>query len=142
MLVCTLLLFQFLHSAAVQFIPSLKVHFIHPPQTRNGHTKKGTGFLIRLLGGTTAKWSQIGAALTFLSNAPSFMVHHVNGTTFLLYLCIHPFSSLLSQLVYADWYQSVVPTEDCSGVVVILTKLYGKISVQSQNVCIFVMNFQ
>ena len=75
MVVCTLLLFQFLHSTAVQFIPSLKVHFITPPQTRNGHTKKGTatGFLIQLLGGTTAKWLQIGAALTFLSNTPSLL---------------------------------------------------------------------
>ena len=73
MVVCTLLLFQFLHSAAVQFIPSLKVHFIHPPQTRNGHTKKGTGSLIPLLGGTTAKWLQMGAALTFQYN--TFFVH-------------------------------------------------------------------
>ena len=72
-MVCTLLPFQFLHYAAVQFIPSLKVHFIPPPQTRNGHTKKGTGSLIRLLGGTTAKWLQIGAALTFLSNTPSLI---------------------------------------------------------------------
>ena len=46
----------------------------HPtPQTRNGHTKKGIGSLIRLLGGTTAKWLQIGAALTFLSNKPSLL---------------------------------------------------------------------
>ena len=72
--VWTLLPFQFLHSAAVQFIPSLKIHFIPPPQTPNGHTKKGTGSLVRLLGGTTAKWLQIGAALTFLSNTPSLII--------------------------------------------------------------------
>ena len=48
--------------------------FHPPPKTRNGHTKKGTGFLIRLLGGTTAKWSQIGAALMFLSHTPSLCV--------------------------------------------------------------------
>ena len=39
----------------------------HSPQTLNGHVKKGTGSLIRLPGVTTVKWSQIGAALTFLS---------------------------------------------------------------------------
>ena len=39
----------------------------------NGHTKKGTGSLIRLIGGSTAKWSQIGTALTFLSNTPSLV---------------------------------------------------------------------
>ena len=72
LVVCTLLLFQFPHPTAVQFKPALKVHLIPapPPQTRNGHIKKGTGSLIRLLGGTTAKWSQIGAALTFSSNTP------------------------------------------------------------------------
>ena len=68
---------SFSHSTAVQFIPSLKVHFIPPPQTQNGHTKKGTGFLIPLLGGATAKWLQIGAVLTFLSNTPSLI--YVDG---------------------------------------------------------------
>ena len=38
----------------------------YSPQTLNGHIKKGSDSLIPLLGGTTAKWSQIGAALTFL----------------------------------------------------------------------------
>ena len=43
----------------------------HSPQTVNGHVKKGTGSPIRLPGVTTVKWSQIGAALMFLSNLPS-----------------------------------------------------------------------
>ena len=43
----------------------------HSPQTLNGHVKKGTGSLIQHPGATTVKWSQIGAALTFLSNTPS-----------------------------------------------------------------------
>ena len=47
----------------------------HSPQTLNGHVKKGTGSLIRLPGVTTVKWSQIGAALTFLSNLPSLVTH-------------------------------------------------------------------
>ena len=45
----------------------------HSPQTLNVHVKKGTGSLIRLPGVTTVKWSQIGAALTFLSNLPSLV---------------------------------------------------------------------
>ena len=40
----------------------------HSPQTLNGHVKNGTGSLIQHPGATTVKWSQIGAALTFLSN--------------------------------------------------------------------------
>ena len=72
--VCTLLLFQFLYiPQQYNIYHHLKVYFIPPPQTRNGHTKKGSGSLIRLLGGTTAKWLQIGAALTFLSNTPSLI---------------------------------------------------------------------
>ena len=44
------------------------------PQTLNGHVKKGTGSLIQHPGATTVKWSQIGAALTFLSNTPSLIL--------------------------------------------------------------------
>ena len=45
----------------------------HSPQTLNGQVKKGTGSLIQHPGATTVKWSQIGAALTFLSNTPSLI---------------------------------------------------------------------
>ena len=45
----------------------------YSPQTLNGHVKKDTGSLIQLPGVTTVKWSQIGAALTFLSNTPSLV---------------------------------------------------------------------
>ena len=45
----------------------------HSPQTLNGHVQKGTGSLIQHPGVTTVKWSQIGAALTFLSNIPSLV---------------------------------------------------------------------
>ena len=45
------------------------------PSTLNGHVKIATDSLIRLLGGTTAKWSQIGAALMFLSHTPSLIIH-------------------------------------------------------------------
>ena len=38
----------------------------YSPQTLKGWIKNSTDTLIRLIGGTTAKWSQIGAALTFL----------------------------------------------------------------------------
>ena len=46
----------------------------HSPHTLNVHVKKGNGSLIRLPGETTAKWSQIGAALMFLSHTPSLLV--------------------------------------------------------------------
>ena len=46
----------------------------HSPQTLNGHVKKGTGSLIQHPGATTVKWTQIGAALTFLSNIPSLVI--------------------------------------------------------------------
>ena len=39
----------------------------NPPQTLNGQIIKGTNSLIRLIGVTTAKWLQNGAALLFLS---------------------------------------------------------------------------
>ena len=42
-------------------------------QTLNGHIKKGSDSLIRLIGGPTAKWLQIGAVLMFLSHTPSLM---------------------------------------------------------------------
>ena len=45
----------------------------NPPQTLNGQIKKGTNSLIRLIGVTTAKWLQNGAALLFLSNTPSLI---------------------------------------------------------------------
>ena len=45
----------------------------HSPQTLNGHVKKGTGSLIQHPGAATVNWSQIGAALTFLSNIPSLL---------------------------------------------------------------------
>ena len=48
------------------------------PQTLNGHVKKGTGSLIQHPGATTVKWSQIGAALTFLSNTPSLVICRIN----------------------------------------------------------------
>ena len=46
----------------------------HSPQTLNGHVKKGTGSLIQHPGAATVKWSQIGAALTLLSNTPSLLI--------------------------------------------------------------------
>ena len=50
-------------------------------QTLNGHIKKGSDSLIRLIGGSTAKWSQICDALTFLSNTRSLLepVNPVKG---------------------------------------------------------------
>ena len=63
------------------FIGRIRTHVLvtifeglfHSPQTLNGHVKKGTGSLIQHPGATTVKWSQIGAALTFLSNTPSLL---------------------------------------------------------------------
>ena len=48
----------------------------YSPQTLNGHIKKGIDSLIRLIGGTTAKWLQIGAALTFLGIYRLCIQHH------------------------------------------------------------------
>ena len=50
----------------------------YSPQTLNGHVKKGTGSLIQHPGATTVKWSQIGAALTVLSNTPSLVTSPIN----------------------------------------------------------------
>ena len=49
-------------------------------QTLNGHIKTGTDSLIRLIRGTTAKWSQIGAALSFLGI--DFLSLHLGGITY------------------------------------------------------------
>ena len=54
-----------------------KKGLFYSPQTLNGHVKKGTGSLIRLPGVTTGKWSQIGAALTFLMHTPSLILARI-----------------------------------------------------------------
>ena len=53
----------------------------NPSQTLNSQIKKGTNSLIRLIGVTTAKWLQNGAALLFLSHTSSlayyFSIHAI-----------------------------------------------------------------
>ena len=51
----------------------LMIAELHLYKNRKKKKKKKKKKKIRLLGGITAKWSQIGTALTFLSNTPSLM---------------------------------------------------------------------
>ena len=67
----------------------------HSPQTLIGHVKKGSGSLIRPPGVTTVKWSQIGAALTFLSNTPSLLSPLCLVSCYLLEGCVTVLSDQL-----------------------------------------------